>query len=133
MQNQIQKIYFGAPGTGKSHKIKEDLKAKQIPKNQIEQITFHPEYDYASFVGGYKPAMDDNDKITYKFVSQVFTDIYTDLDWAPNKDFLLPELRRLYVPNHTFHRFVHKESGFSVMNRLFDQILEADSTPVEAS
>jgi len=36
------KIYYGAPGTGKSHKVKEFLKGKE---KFTERITFHPEYD----------------------------------------------------------------------------------------
>ena len=76
--NASKTIYFGAPGTGKSYKIKKELEAKQIPSNRIQQVTFHPEYDYNSFVGGYKPAIDENNEITYKFVPQIFTDIYID-------------------------------------------------------
>ena len=78
----IQKIFYGAPGTGKSHKVKEITK---IPEEQgrVERVTFHPEYDYSSFVGGYKPTM-DGDNIRYEFVPQAFTNIYTkawnDLD-----------------------------------------------------
>lgn len=78
----FQKIFYGAPGTGKSHKVKEITK---IPEEQgrVERITFHPEYDYSSFVGGYKPTM-DGDNIRYEFVPQAFTNIYTkawnDLD-----------------------------------------------------
>ena len=80
--NIIQKIFYGAPGTGKSHKVKEITK---IPEEQgkVERVTFHPEYDYFSFVGGYKPTMNENN-ISYEFVPQAFTNIYTkawnDLD-----------------------------------------------------
>jgi len=76
----LNKIYYGAPGTGKSHKVKELLKGKE---EFTERITFHPEYDYASFVGGYKPITEKDsdtgkDEIKYKFVPQVFTNIYVD-------------------------------------------------------
>ena len=76
----IQKIFYGAPGTGKSHKVKEIVFGKD---ERTERVTFHPEYDYSSFVGGYKPTM-DGDNIKYEFVPQAFTNIYTkawnDLD-----------------------------------------------------
>lgn len=49
----LQIIYFGTPGSGKSHKVAEDL-AGGDEKN-IFRTTFHPDYDYASFVGCYKP------------------------------------------------------------------------------
>lgn len=66
----INSIFFGPPGTGKSYK------ADELTKGHFsEKVTFHPEYDYNSFVGGYKPITKD-DKIQYKFVPQVFTNIY---------------------------------------------------------
>ncbi len=74
--NSQNKIYYGAPGTGKSHRADIETNGKEVQK-----VTFHPDYDYHSFVGGYKPTMvgDGNDaKITYKFVPQIFTKIYVD-------------------------------------------------------
>lgn len=53
-----QIIYYGAPGTGKSYKIKEYLKSQQVPKENIFRTTFHPDSDYATFVGVYKPTME---------------------------------------------------------------------------
>jgi hypothetical protein len=67
-------IFYGAPGTGKSHKINEIINDKL---ERTERVTFHPEYDYSSFVGGYKPTMSNND-IRYEFVPQAFTKIYVD-------------------------------------------------------
>ena len=52
--NQI--IYYGAPGTGKSHKIKEKL--AKVSKENIFRTTFHPDSDYSTFVGAYKPSTD---------------------------------------------------------------------------
>lgn len=52
----IQQIYYGAPGTGKSHKIKEKLAG--VSKENIFRITFHPDSDYSTFVGAYKPSTD---------------------------------------------------------------------------
>jgi hypothetical protein len=50
--DELQVIYYGAPGTGKSHKIKKITKGKEPYRT-----TFHPDTDYASFVGAYKPTM----------------------------------------------------------------------------
>lgn len=84
-------IYYGAPGTGKSHTIKEKLKA--VPKDNVERVTFHPDYDYVSFVGGYRPISekDDNgdESIKYKFVPQVFTNIYVNAWKNPQELFYL--------------------------------------------
>jgi hypothetical protein len=65
-------IYYGSPGTGKSHRADIETNGKDVQK-----VTFHPDYDYHSFVGGYKPTM-DGDKIAYKFVPQIFIKIYVD-------------------------------------------------------
>lgn len=71
-------IYYGSPGTGKSHKVNEIV--EPLNNKYYERVTFHPEYDNSSFVGGYKPISDldseGNDVIKYKFVPQVFTNIY---------------------------------------------------------
>jgi hypothetical protein len=72
----VNKIYFGAPGTGKSHQITEDL--KDVGSIFQKRITFHPEFDNASFVGGYKPITDRSGDIKYEFVPQIFTNIYLE-------------------------------------------------------
>ena len=82
----INKIYFGAPGTGKSHRITEDLKSV----NEIFQkrVTFHPEYDNASFIGSYKPIADNGD-IKYEFVPQIFINIFVEACNDPNHQYYL--------------------------------------------
>jgi type II restriction-modification system restriction subunit len=53
-QNEpLQLIYFGTPGSGKSYKVQESLKG--VPEDNVFRTTFHPDSDYASFVGCYKP------------------------------------------------------------------------------
>jgi len=89
----LQQIFYGAPGTGKSDTIYE--KTKALPKEDVYRTTFHPDSDYASFVGSYKPKMNDRTvygaqgplrnsrgeeisepKITYTFSPQAFTNAY---------------------------------------------------------
>lgn len=94
-EQPLQQIYFGAPGTGKSHRIKQ-----ACSKYEHYRITFHPDTDYASFVGSYKPithteqvytnmgdkaiALKDSvtgepvttTKITYQYVYQAFLNAY---------------------------------------------------------
>ena len=54
--NTLQQIYYGAPGTGKSHNIKDDKSVKEAEKkNMVFRTTFHPDSDYSTFVGCYKP------------------------------------------------------------------------------
>lgn len=47
-------IVFGAPGTGKSHKLEKD---REVFGDRYERVTFYPTYSYAQFVGTYKPVM----------------------------------------------------------------------------
>lgn len=58
-----QIIYYGAPGTGKSHKIKEQLEG--VSKENIFRTTFHPDSDYSTFVGAYKPTMEKDCECLY--------------------------------------------------------------------
>ena len=83
----VQKIYFGSPGSGKSWTIKRQYEMRmegnkyvedEEKKKRVIRTTFHPDTDYASFVGCYKPVKDEVDekKIVYEFVPQAFTDAY---------------------------------------------------------
>ena len=66
------RIVFGAPGTGKSHRIKEDCARLLAAGGRYERVTFHPDYTYSQFVGSYKPVTDEKDEIRYKFVAGPF-------------------------------------------------------------
>ena len=70
-----QIIYFGAPGTGKSFKVE-----KEGNEDDRIRTTFHPDTDYSSFVGCYKPMQDEEDskKIVYKFEGQCFAKAYVE-------------------------------------------------------
>ena len=89
-----QQIYYGAPGTGKSKAIK-DLTFGE----DVIRTTFHPDSDYASFVGTYKPITEEvvlrdcngkkvideetgkvvkEDRISYKFIPQAFLEAYVN-------------------------------------------------------
>lgn len=72
-QLSFQQIYFGAPGTGKSHAVEQITN-----KNNSIRTTFHPDSDYSTFVGCYKPIKktDGPNEITYDFVPQAFTQAY---------------------------------------------------------
>lgn len=70
-----QKIFFGTPGGGKSYRVKKFIEEDRNAKYRYFRVTFHPDTDYASFVGSYKPIMKGNE-ITYEYVPQVFTRAY---------------------------------------------------------
>ena len=52
-----------------------DFFKKYREENRENRTTFHPDYDYAQFVGAYKPKKEGN-VITYSFVPQVFAKAY---------------------------------------------------------
>ncbi|MFN0224065.1 McrB family protein [Paenibacillus sp. KR2-11] len=73
------RIVFGAPGTGKSHKLKEDCDSMLAGNfGACERVTFHPDYSYSQFVGTYKPVMDNNSEIRYEFVPGPFMRVYVE-------------------------------------------------------
>lgn len=92
----LQQIFYGAPGTGKSHAINELTAGKDVIRT-----TFHPDTDYSTFVGAYKPTTKSvpvttvigteavpvkdkdgkemkEDRIVYEFVSQAFLQAYIE-------------------------------------------------------
>ncbi|ATO43926.1 AAA family ATPase [Loigolactobacillus coryniformis] len=77
----INRIYFGAPGTGKSYKVTKDIekiypeftKEGSLDSQFVFRTTLHPEYTYNDFVGQLLPDVNGND-ITYTFQTGVFTD-----------------------------------------------------------
>lgn len=79
----LNRIVFGAPGTGKSFRLEEERKTilrenPDNPKQHIgdyERVTFHPDYTYSQFVGTYKPVSEGRD-IYYKFVPGPFMRVY---------------------------------------------------------
>ena len=91
-----QLICYGAPGTGKSHCIKEETDEWE-KKGRVVRTTFHPDSDYSTFVGAYKPTTESVQRydiynkpitkdgqpvmeqiITYEFVEQAFLQAYID-------------------------------------------------------
>lgn len=123
----LQQITYGAPGTGKSFGLK-DL----INSMDHFRITFHPDSDYASFVGAYKPTMTtmqvkvggqtkiDEEQITYKFVPQSFIKAYVSAwkNYAVEKPTVLviEEINRgncAQIFGDLFQLLDRDESGFS--------------------
>lgn len=91
-KESLQQIFYGAPGTGKSHTIKEETK-----ESDVIRTTFHPDTDYSTFVGAYKPTTallpicDElgqpmkigattlhKEQIVYEFVAQSFLQAYVN-------------------------------------------------------
>ena len=136
----LQQIYYGAPGTGKSHIVK-----KQTEGESLVRITFHPDSDYSTFVGCYKPTTKEvemrdvtgkiiiehgqpvtENRIIYQFVDQAFLQAYIKA-WkfyaeaeegvAPKKQFLIiEEINRgncAQIFGDLFQLLDRNDSGFS--------------------
>ncbi|MCQ2244025.1 MAG: AAA family ATPase [Bacteroidaceae bacterium] len=105
--NNYQQIYYGAPGTGKSHTINEMTEGESVIRT-----TFHPDSDYSTFVGAYKPTMGllpicdelgqpmkigstmlHKEQIVYEFVEQAFLQAYVKA-W---KNFVFHEGKKQYL------------------------------------
>ncbi len=65
-------IYAGAPGTGKSHMIDEDLSDVD---EFVTRVTFYPDYEYHDFVGSILPKLDEDGNVKYEFNPGPFTSI----------------------------------------------------------
>ena len=136
----LQQIFYGAPGTGKSHIIK-----KQTEGESVVRTTFHPDSDYSTFVGCYKPTTKEvemrdvtgkviiehgqpvtENHIIYQFVDQAFLQAYIKA-WkfyaeaeegvAPKKQFLIiEEINRgncAQIFGDLFQLLDRNDSGFS--------------------
>lgn len=129
--DSLQQITYGAPGTGKSHGINTLLKTT----NHV-RTTFHPDSDYASFVGAYKPTMVkqekrssydvlDNDNkheeeeiIAYKFVPQAFIKSYVSAwrNYPKETVLVIEEINRgncAQIFGDLFQLLDRKDNGFS--------------------
>ena len=132
----LQQIYYGAPGTGKSKAIK-DLTFGE----DVIRTTFHPDSDYASFVGTYKPITEEvvlrdcngkkvideetgkvvkEDRIAYKFIPQSFLKAYVEawkkLGSSKKQYLIIEEINRgncAQIFGDLFQLLDRNEYGFS--------------------
>lgn len=108
-------IFYGAPGTGKSFTIKEQTEGEDVIRT-----TFHPDSDYSTFVGCYKPTMKKvpvrdsvghiieeknedgklekvyEDRIVYEFVNQAFLQAYIGA-WKKMAEVTIDKAQKQYL------------------------------------
>ena len=70
--SSIQTIYYGVPGSGKSHEVQKET--KNLPKDHVMRVVFHPDYSNADFVGQILPHVDGKD-VRYEFTPGPFAKI----------------------------------------------------------
>lgn len=122
----LQQIVFGAPGTGKSHRINSNA---AISESNSIRTTFHPDSDYSTFVGCYKPTKDSESKeITYEFCPQAFTNAYVNA-WKDLEEpyyLIIEEINRgncAQIFGDIFQLLDRDENGFSSYKITPDQDL----------
>ncbi len=89
-------IYFGAPGTGKSHELGEHAD-RYFDEDHRCRVTFYPDYTYSQFVGCFKPMTEqvvdaDGNKrtaITYRYALGPFLETYVKAVKNPEQNYLL--------------------------------------------
>lgn len=122
----IQQILFGAPGTGKSHRLNIN---KNITEQNSIRTTFHPDSDYSTFVGCYKPTKDEKSgEITYDFTPQAFTNAYVAAWKDLGKPFylIIEEINRgncAQIFGDIFQLLDRNEQGYSSYKTTPDQDL----------
>ena len=137
--SSLQQIFYGAPGTGKSHTITERIEGESVIRT-----TFHPDSDYSTFVGAYKPTMGllpicdelgqpmkigstvlHKEQIIYEFVDQAFLQAYVQAwkfyaensDTAKKQYLIIEEINRgncAQIFGDLFQLLDRNDSGFSV-------------------
>ncbi len=136
---KLQQIFYGAPGTGKSHTINERIEGESVIRT-----TFHPDSDYSTFVGAYKPTMGllpicdelgqpmkigstvlHKEQIIYEFVDQAFLQAYVQAwkfyaensNTAKKQYLIIEEINRgncAQIFGDLFQLLDRNDSGFSV-------------------
>lgn len=99
IKNGCNKLYYGVPGSGKSHKINKELKLKDISESQKERVLFHPDYTYSDFIGQILPKT-ENGEITYLFTPGPFTRILEKAFHDPDNHYylIIEEMNRGNAP-----------------------------------
>ena len=147
-QTKKNQIFFGAPGTGKSYRVKTRTKSAE-DADRVFRTTFHPDYDHSSFVGSYKPTksevLDETGvpkpfqfQISYEFVPQVFTKAYVEAWNNLDKDYylIIEEINRgncAEIFGDLFQLLDRDDDGYPIIpsKELNDFLLEELSNPEE--
>lgn len=126
----INRIYYGAPGTGKSYNVSHKLIRKYITDYNesigsefVFRTTLYPDYSYADFVGHVQPTVkkddtNDSNEVTYEFKPGIFTSALFKAINNPSKPvfLVLEELSRCDVSSvfgDVFQLLDREENGKS--------------------
>ncbi len=134
----IQKIYYGAPGTGKSYSvgklIESEYPEKEAYDEHCRRLIFHPTYTYEELVGDVKPYLSQDKPVEYMFVPGPLTSILKDAFSNPKEKYYLviEEINRGNAPaifGDLFQLLDRSEAGksrYPVQNHLISSYLSRD-------
>ena len=114
----LQQIFYGAPGTSKSHEVKKQT-AEAEKQGRVFRTTFHPDSDYSTFVGCYKPTKETSNVLSLHKLHELY-----------------PEFKKM-VDNRPLHRFIAKYyNSFKLLTEkeaesVFDNIETASTVTAE--
>lgn len=116
------RIFFGAPGSGKSFTLNRQCKECESKyKAVFERVTFYPDFYYSNFFGSYKPCVNEQNEITYRFVPGPFLRLLAKC--------LKNGRGRVPVPYILVIEELNRAKPANVFGELF-QLLDRDSTGV---
>ena len=137
--NAIQKIYYGAPGTGKSYSVSNILNEKypniSVRENPfVIRTTIHQDYSYYDFIGSLQPDLDEKNNITYTFKPGPFSIALKKAFLNPEKEIILviEEMSRGNIAAifGDIFQLLDRVNGFSeypIDNKLITDYLRKDS------
>lgn len=128
------RIVYGAPGTGKSHNLNEELKKYFADEVLHERVTFHPDYTYGQLVGAYRPVPMYRASAGSLLAADKVTDAgnhepLIDYAFVPGP-FLRLLVRALKNPDHSFALVIeelNRANAPAVFGEVF-QLLDRDSS-----
>ena len=89
----IQRIYYGVPGTGKSHMVNRLLDTiyatPAVRDSHVRRVIFHPTYSREDFIGSIKPLMTADRPLDYIFAPGPLTSILRDCFSHPAEPYYL--------------------------------------------
>lgn len=89
----LQKIYYGAPGTGKSYRVNKMIeKEYPVPEQRdshCKRLIFHPTYTYQDFIGSIKPLITLDRPLDYIFAAGPLTVLLKEAFMHPAEKYYL--------------------------------------------
>ncbi|MFG6356114.1 MAG: AAA family ATPase [Acetatifactor sp.] len=89
----LQKIYYGAPGTGKSYRVNKMIE-KEFPvpeerDSHCKRLIFHPTYTYQDLIGSIKPLITLDRPLDYVFAAGPLTVLLKEAFMHPAEKYYL--------------------------------------------